>query len=105
MIGARFGFVPNQWLTHWVPNDMPAEACYFLTWPFGFDYMVGFVGGQFGWELSGAGEQVAIDFALGEIVKIVGSDARKHFVKGYLTPWAQQSQYAGSLCSGHAGSL
>lgn len=33
--GERLGFAPNQWLTYKVPNEMPAEACYFLTWPFG----------------------------------------------------------------------
>lgn len=31
--GARLGFIPNQWLDYWVPNQMPAKACYFITWP------------------------------------------------------------------------
>jgi len=63
--GARLGFIPNHWLDYWVPNHMPAEACYFITWPFDFNYMVGFVGGQFGWDLSRAGPAEAIEFALG----------------------------------------
>lgn len=101
--GARLGFVPNHWLTYWVPNDMPAEACYFLTWPFDFDYMVGFIGGQFGWDLSRAGERAAIEFGLDEIVNIAGSDARKHFVKGYLTPWARNPNTLGAYAAATPG--
>ncbi|MEM7267935.1 MAG: FAD-dependent oxidoreductase [Pseudomonadota bacterium] len=101
--GEKFGLGDNEWLTHSVPNDMPAEACYFLTWPFGFDYMVGFVGGDFGWELSRAGEAAAIDFALNEIVKIAGSDARKAFVKGAFTPWAENPLTLGAYAAAKPG--
>ena len=86
--GERFGFTPNKWLTYWVPNEMPAEACYFLTFPFGFNIMIGFIGGQFGWQLSAEGMGAAVDFALSEVVKMVGSKARDHFVRGHLTGWA-----------------
>lgn len=101
--GARFGFGENDWLTYWVPNDMPAEACYFVTWPFGYDYMQGHVGGAFGWELSKAGPDAAVDFALGEVVKIVGSDARKHFVKGTLTDWAANPHTFGAYAAALPG--
>lgn len=99
----RLGFIANNWLTHWVPNEMPAEAAYFLTWPFGFDYMVGFIGGEFGWELSAAGEAAAVDFALGQIVKIAGSDAQKAFVKGALTGWADDPNTIGSYAAARPG--
>jgi len=104
--GERFGFGRNEWLSYVVPNDMPAEACYFLTWPFGFDIMVGWIGGQFGWELSAAGTDAAVDFALEEVVKMVGSDARKHFVKGHLTGWAKNPWVYGAYAAaipGHYG--
>jgi monoamine oxidase len=104
--GERFGFSENKWLSYWVPNDMPAEACYFLTWPFGFDIMIGWIGGQFGWELSAAGRDAAVDFALGEVVKMVGEDARSHFVKGHLTGWAENPLTLGAYASalpGHFG--
>ncbi len=101
--GARFGFGENDWLTYWVPNDMPAEACYFVTWPFGYDYMQGHVGGAFGWELSRAGSDAAVDFALGEVVKMVGSDARKHFVKGTLTDWAENPNTLGAYAATRPG--
>ncbi len=104
--GERFGLGKNKWLSYWVPNDMPAEACYFLTWPFDFDIMIGWIGGQFGWELSAAGTDAAVDFALGEVVKMVGSDARKHFVKGHLTGWAENPWTLGAYAAatpGHYG--
>lgn len=101
--GARLGFAPNEWLTYWVPNDMPANACYFLTWPFDYDYSVGFVGGNFGWELSRAGADAAIDFALGEMVKMAGSDIRKHFVKGVFTPWATDPNVLGGYANARPG--
>jgi len=101
--GERFGFRNNEYLTYEVPNEMPAEACYFVTWPFGFDHMFGFIGGQFGWELSAAGADAAVDFALGEVVKMVGSDARKHFVKGHLTGWAKNPWTLGAYAAATPG--
>ena len=104
--GDRLGLSQNKWLSYVVPSDMPAEACYFLTWPFGFDILVGWIGGQFGWELSAAGTDAAVDFALEEVVKMVGSDARKHFVKGHLTGWAKNPWVYGAYAAaipGHYG--
>lgn len=94
--GARLGLTPNEWLTYWVPNELPAKAAYFLTWPFGFDLMVGFLGGEFGWEMSAAGTDATVDFTLGEVVKTLGSDARKHFVKGGLSQWANDPLVRGA---------
>ncbi len=104
--GERFGIGKNKWLSYVVPNDMPAKACYFLTWPFDFDIMIGWIGGQFGWEMSAAGTDAAVDFALEEVVKMVGSDARKHFIKGHLTGWADNPWTLGAYASatpGHYG--
>ncbi|CUH48765.1 flavin monoamine oxidase family protein [Ruegeria atlantica] len=39
--GQHFGFVPNHWLTQQVKGDVPGEACFFMTWPFGYDHSVG----------------------------------------------------------------
>lgn len=65
--------------------------------------MVGFVGGGFGWVLSGAGQNEAVEFALGEVVKIVGSDAHKHFVKGHLTKWADNPNTLGAYAAALPG--
>ena len=101
--GTRFGLTPNEFLTYRVADEMPAEACYFLTWPFDYDLMIGFVGGEFGWELSAAGTDAAVDFALGEVVKMVGSAARNHFVKGHLTGWAGDPLTRGAYAAARPG--
>ncbi len=101
--GDRLGFTSDNWLTYWVPEEIPARACYFLTWPFEFDIMIGFIGGHLGWELSGEGEAAAVDFALGEVVKIAGSNARKHFVKGHLTKWADNPLTLGAYAAARPG--
>ncbi len=101
--GARFGFVPNQWLTHHVSGDAPGEACFFLTWPFGFNYSVGFVGGAFGWELARAGEVAVIDFALNKFIEMAGSNARKHFVGATVSGWADDPHTLGAYASARPG--
>ena len=101
--GTRFGFVPNHWLTRFVPDDGPEGACFFLTWPFGYDYSVGFVGGRFGWELSKAGEVAAVEYALERFVAMAGSDARKHFVTGAMSAWADDPNTLGAYASARPG--
>lgn len=101
--GERFGLIPNNWLSYVVPNEMPAEAVYFLTYPFGYDMMVGFVGGAFGWELSAAGTGAALDFALDELVKMLGSRVRRHFKKGHLTDWAANPMTLGAYAAARPG--
>jgi len=104
--GDRFGLRPNSWLAYWVPNEMPAEAVYFLSFPFDFNMMIGFFGGDFGWHLSREGEAAAIDFALGELVKMLGSNVRKRFVWGRMTGWADDPFTLGAYAAaipGHYG--
>jgi len=104
--GERFGLRRNSWLAYWVPNEMPAEAVYFLTFPFDSDMMIGFFGGDFGWRLSREGEVVALDFAIGELVKMLGSNVRKHFVRGRMTGWADNPHILGAYAAaapGHYG--
>lgn len=101
--GERFGLRENDFLTYAVPNTVPAEACYFLTWPAGIDVAVGFVGGQFGWELSRASEADAVDFALGEFTKMMGSKARAHFVKGMMTDWGTNPLTLGAYAAAKPG--
>ncbi len=101
--GERFGLGANQWLTYRVPNEIPAEACYFLTFPFGFDLMIGFIGGAFGWRMSAEGTHAAVDFALEEVVKLFGGRARDHFVKGHLTDWAGNPWTLGAYAAARPG--
>jgi monoamine oxidase len=94
--GARLGLAENDWLSYAATDE---RLCYFLTWPFGMELMIGFVGGRFGWELSAAvkrdGEDAAIDFARGELRRIFGADIDRHFVKGRFTPWANDPHVRG----------
>lgn len=86
--GARLGLKDNEWMSYDIPDTSPTQACFFITWPFGYDYVFGNIGGAFGWELSREGPEATVDFALEEMVKQVGSNARKHFIKGIATDWA-----------------
>lgn len=86
--GARLGLKDNEWMSYDIPDTSPTRACFFITWPFGYDYVFGNIGGEFGWELSREGPEATVDFALEEMVKQIGSDARKHFIKGMATDWA-----------------
>lgn len=86
--GARFGLRENEWMSYDIPDTSPTRACFLISWPFGYDYVFGNIGGEFGWELSRAGPEATIDFALEEMVSQLGSSVRKHFVKGLATDWA-----------------
>lgn len=86
--GARLGLGENNWVTYDVPPPMPARACYFIAWPCGHDYLFGNIGGQLGWDLSREDPAVTVDFALEQLVRLLGSDTRKHFRHGFRTDWA-----------------
>ena len=98
--GTRFGLPANSWLTYYTEAR---EACFFLCWPFDFDLMIGWVGGSFGWELTGAGTQAAIDFGLQELRKMFGSEVDKHFVKGTFTEWGEDPWSLGAYASAQPG--
>ena len=87
--GARLGLGENNWVTYRIPEGSAGEACYFIAWPCGHDYLFGNIGGRFGWALSREGPDAVVDYALAQLVRIVGSDARKHFIKGLATDWAE----------------
>lgn len=101
--GASLGLSDNAFLTYKVSNETPAEACFFLTHPFGQPLLVGYVGGAFGWELSRAGEAAAIDFATAELAKCLGSDVRRHITGGLLTDWASNPLTRGGYSAARPG--
>lgn len=76
---------------------------YFLSFPFATDLMVGFVGGDLGWELSAAGEAAAVDFAIQGLVEMFGSDAAGAVEKGALTPWASNPWTRGAYAAAIPG--
>jgi monoamine oxidase len=100
---AQMGFKPNEWLAYKVDDAIGTPACFFVTWPHGYNYMMGNIGGRFGWELSAQGADAAIDFALGEVVKMVGSNARKWFLKGHMSDWAENPNTLGAYAAAKPG--
>lgn len=86
--GARLGLGENNWVTYRIPEDQAGKACFFIAWPCGHDYLFGNIGGQFAWDLYAQGQEAVVDYALEQLVRCVGSEARKHLVKGLATDWA-----------------
>ena len=96
----RFGLEP---FTDLLLARRGRRDLYFLAFPFSYDLMVGFVGGDLGWELSAAGEAAAVDFATEGLVEMFGSDARAAVVKGGLTPWASNPWTRGAYAAASPG--
>ncbi len=94
--GARFDLGENNWVTYQLPEDKPGEGCFFVSWPCGWDYMMGFIGGQFAWDLYAEGQDAVVDYAMSELVHFVGSDARKSFKGGYASDWADNPNVLGA---------
>lgn len=86
--GARLGLGENNWVTYELPDAQAGEGCFFIAWPCNHDYLFGNIGGRFGWDLYSEGQAAVLDYAMQELVKLAGNDARKHFVKGFVTDWA-----------------
>jgi monoamine oxidase len=78
----------------------------YVTRLWGGNVAVGMAAGAFAHELEAAGEQAAIDHALGELAGMLGGDLRRYFDRGVATAWASDpySRGAYSHClPGHFG--
>jgi monoamine oxidase len=76
---------------------------YFLCFPFDLDLMVGFIGGDFAWEISAAGEAAALDFVTDRLCDIFGSDVRKHVGRAMMTDWGAERFVRGAYASARPG--
>lgn len=76
---------------------------FFLSFPFDLDLMVGFVGGDFAWEIEAAGEDAAVDFATNRLVDIFGSDLRRHVGRGRMTDWSRDRWVRGAYAVARLG--
>jgi len=100
--GTRFGLPENGWLAYRTDGR---EACFFLCWPWGRDLMVGWVGGRFGWALTGAGEAEAVDYARRALGDILGrGEVDRAFVKGGFARWGTDPWTLGAYASAIPGS-
>ncbi len=76
---------------------------YFLCFPFDLDLMVGFVGGDFAWELSAAGEEAGVDFVSDRLCDIFGSDLRKSIGRSTMTNWGAERWVRGAYAAARPG--
>ena len=98
--GTRLGLNPFDDLL----IERPAHHdIYFLCFPFDTDLMVGFVGGDFAWEMSAAGEAAGIDFVTDRLCGIFGSDTRKHVARAAMTNWGAERYVRGAYAAARPG--
>jgi monoamine oxidase len=76
---------------------------YFLCFPFDTDLMVGFVGGDFAWEMSAAGEAAGVDFVVDRLCGIFGADLRKHVGRAMMTNWGGERFVRGAYAAARPG--
>jgi monoamine oxidase len=82
---------------------MARHDIYFLCFPFDTDLMVGFVGGDFAWEMSAAGEAAGIDFVVDRLAGIFGAEVRKHVGRAAMTNWGAERFVRGAYASARPG--
>jgi monoamine oxidase len=78
----------------------------FQCWPFGRDYVQGWIGGSVAWELSRAGDAAAVDFALAYLRRALGSRVDRLFAGGgtLVTHWEAEPWIRGAYCYALPGS-
>ena len=69
---------------------------FLLCFPFDMDMIVGFVGGDFAWEMEAAGPAAAVDFMTGRLAQMFGSDIKRHIGYGTMTNWAAEPWVRGA---------
>ncbi|MFN3281948.1 MAG: flavin monoamine oxidase family protein [Tabrizicola sp.] len=76
---------------------------YFLAFPFDLDLMVGFVGGDFAWEMEAAGAAAAVDFVTDRLADLFGSDVRRAVRHGTMTNWGAERHVRGGYSAARPG--
>ena len=80
-----FGTGPDGYLMFQVGDDMRAFGGLTNISGSGISYCD--VGGSFAQELERAGDTAAVDFAMGKLKEMLGSDIEKAFMKSHVTTW------------------
>jgi monoamine oxidase len=72
----------------------------FQCWPFGRDYVQGWIGGSVAWELARAGEGAAVDYALSYLRRMFGGRVDQLFAGGasLVTHWDADPWVRGAYC-------
>lgn len=98
--GTRLGLKPFE---DFLIEQPARHDLYFLCFPFDLDLMVGFVGGDFAWELSVAGEAAARDFAVDRLAGIFGNDVRGKVGRSAMTNWGAEPSVRGAYAAARPG--
>ncbi|WP_423289466.1 flavin monoamine oxidase family protein [Neotabrizicola sp. VNH66] len=98
--GTRLGLAPFDDL---LIERRARHDLFFLCFPFDLDLMVGFVGGDFAWEVEAAGPAAAVDFAADRLADLFGSDIRRHIGHGIMTNWAAERWTRGAYAAARPG--
>ena len=76
---------------------------YFLCFPFDADLLVGFVGGDFAWEMEAAGEEAGVDFVVDRLADIFGNEVRKGVGRSLMTKWGGERYVRGAYAAARPG--
>ena len=98
--GTRLGLNPFDDL---LIERIARHDIYFLCFPFDLDLMVGFVGGDFAWEISAAGEAAGVDFVVDRLCGIFGNDIRNHVGRAMMTNWGAERFIRGAYAAARPG--
>jgi monoamine oxidase len=77
----------------------------FQCWPYKRDYIQGWIGGPAAWDLARAGDAAALDFALGQLRSVLGSQVDRVFAGGshLVTHWEADPLIRGAYSFVHPG--
>ena len=72
----------------------------FQFWPFGRDYVQGWIGGPLAWDLAAAGEDAIVDHAMGQLRALFGNRVDRLFAGGgrFVTGWDADPWVRGAYC-------
>lgn len=98
--GERFGIKPFEDILLEMPGK---QDIYFICHPFEFPMMIGFVGGDFAWNLSAQGREAAIDFATSALQRVFGEKTGKHIIKSDFTQWPRNPWVRGAYSAALPG--
>jgi monoamine oxidase len=98
--GERFGIKPFEDIHLEMPGK---QDIYFICHPFEFPMMIGFVGGDFAWNLTSQGRDAAVDFATQSLQRVFGEKASKHILKADFTQWPRNPWVRGAYSAALPG--
>lgn len=72
----------------------------FQFWPFGRDYVQGWIGGPLAWDLGAAGKGAIVDHAMGQLRALFGARIDRLFAGGghFVTGWDADPWVRGAYC-------